>query len=426
MQAVCLEKLSKEEKSALLGELNREYDTFRSAGLKLDMSRGKPCAQQLALSNELLAGLSEADFALPGGLDARNYGMLSGIPQMKQIFSELLDTPPENILVGGNSSLNLMYDFVSRSYTHGPRAGMAPWKDAPVKWLCPSPGYDRHFAVTEHFGFSLIPVPMLDDGPDMEMVERLAAEDPSVKGIWCVPVYSNPTGTIYSERTVRRLASMPCAAEDFTIMWDNAYALHSLNGEYVRLPNIMELCAEAGYPERAVMFASTSKITFAGGGVGCMACGPQTLKAALAALSVQTIGFDKVNQLLHARFLKSRENILLHMAKHAEIIRPKFETVLSILSAELGGWGLAVWSKPLGGYFINFVGPKNTAKRIVELCAQAGVKLTPAGAAFPYGIDPDDSNIRIAPTYPSLGELETATKLLALSTKIAALERALL
>ncbi|MEA4911153.1 MAG: aminotransferase class I/II-fold pyridoxal phosphate-dependent enzyme [Oscillospiraceae bacterium] len=425
MKAVLIDKLQRTEREALLGELAAQYEQYKQAGLKLDMSRGKPCKQQLALSNGLLTALQEEDFALEGGMDARNYGLLSGTAEMKAIFSELLDVAPQSLLIGDGSSLNLMYDFISRAYTHGVRAGAAPWKDKKVKWLCPAPGYDRHFAVTEHFGFELILVPMLDDGPDMDMVERLAANDASVKGIWCVPVYSNPTGTVYSERTVRRLAGMRCAADDFTILWDNAYALHSLNGEFVNLPEIMGLCAEAGNPERAVLFASTSKITFAGGGVSCMACGPQTMQAALAALGVQTIGHNKINQLLHARFLKNKETIMRHMDKQAQIIRPKFEKVLDILAGELDGWNLAGWTKPLGGYFINFVAPKNTAKRIVELCGKAGVKLTPAGAAFPYGIDPDDSNIRIAPTYPSIDELETATRLLALSTKIAALERTL-
>ncbi len=420
----CYGDMDNIEREKLLSKLKAEYEEFASRGMKLDMSRGKPSSEQLDLSLEIFNQKFDRKlFILSNGMDARNYGVPTGIPEMKAIFAEMLEVSHENVIVGGNSSLNLEYDFISRAYTHGVFEGAKPWKDCEkVKWLCPSPGYDRHFAITELFGFELINVPMTDNGPDMQVVERLVAEDESVKGIWCVPVYSNPTGAVYSDDTIKRLASMKCKANDFTIMYDNAYCVHHLFEKENKVISILNECEKAGNPERVAIFTSTSKITFAGAGVCCVAGSEKLLAAIKKNLSIQTIGFDKTNQILHAKFLKNLDNINAHMKKQAAIIRPKFEAVMKILDEELVNCKTASYIKPEGGYFINLVTPKGTAKRIVSLCANAGVKLTPAGAMFPYGIDPDDCNIRIAPTFPDCEEITLAAKLLALSTKIAALE----
>lgn len=421
----CYGEMEKKERECLLEKLRAEYNDFASRGMKLDMSRGKPSSEQLDLSLGIFDQRFDRElFTLSNGMDARNYGVPTGIPEMKAIFADILEVSPENIIVGGNSSLNLEYDFISRAYTHGVYEGAKPWKDCEkLKWLCPSPGYDRHFAITELFGFELITVPMTENGPDMDVVENLVANDESIKGIWCVPVYSNPTGAVYSEETIKRLASMKCKANDFVIMYDNAYCVHHLYDKVNTVISILEECEKAGNPERVVMFTSTSKITFAGAGVCCVAGSKKLLSAVKKNLSIQTIGFDKTNQILHAKFLKSLDNVNAHMKKQAEIVRPKFETVMKILDEELVSVKIASYIKPEGGYFINLVTPKGTAKRIVSLCAEAGVKLTPAGAMFPYGVDPDDCNIRIAPTYPDCEEIKLAAKLLALSTKIAALEK---
>lgn len=409
----------------MYAELERQYAEFQAKNLNLDMSRGKPCPAQLDLSDALLEEAS-AGFKSESGVDARNYGELAGLPEAKELFAELLGCKAESIVVAGNSSLNQMYDVISMGMHFGMTDSEKPWSQvADRKFLCPVPGYDRHFRVTEHFGFELIPVKMRADGPDMDEVERLAAADPAVKGIWCVPVFSNPSGAVYSDETVRRLASMQCAAPDFTVMFDNAYCVHSLYEEPPVLPDLLAECEKAGHPNRAFLFASTSKITYSGAGVACVAAGKGSLNAYKKVLAVQTIGFDKVNQLLHARFLKNKAQVLEHMKKHAEILAPKFRLVDEVLTKELGGLGIAEWTKPRGGYFINFTAQPGTAKRIVALCAAANVKLTPAGAAFPYGVEPEDSQIRIAPSYPTCDELRTACELLCLCTKMAVLEQAM-
>ena len=417
--------LSAAQAKELHAGLERQYAAFQARNLNLDMSRGKPCPEQLDLSDALFDGAA-AGFKSAGGADARNYGEMSGLAEMKQIFAELLGCKADSIVVAGNSSLNQMYDVISMGMNFGMADSETPWCRVPDrKFLCPVPGYDRHFRVTEHFGFELIPVNMLDDGPDMDEVERIAAAAPSVKGIWCVPVFSNPSGAVYSAETVNRLASMRCAAPDFTVMFDNAYCVHALYEAPPVLPDLLAACENAGHPNRAFVFASTSKITFAGAGVACVASGKGNLDAYKKCVAVQTIGFDKVNQLLHARFLKDRAHVVAHMKRHAEILAPKFRLVDETLTRELAGLGIATWTKPRGGYFINFTVRPGAAKRIVALCAGANVKLTPAGAAFPYGVEPEDSQIRIAPSYPTCDELRTACELLCLCTKMAALEQSM-
>ena len=343
---------------------------------------------------------------------------------MRRIFGELLGVPTSQVVACGNSSLKLMYDFMMRAYMLGLPHAEKPWsRYDKIRFLCPAPGYDRHFAITQHLGAELITVPMTENGPDMDVVERLVRDDASIKGIWCIPVYSNPTGCVYSDDTVRRLAAMPCAAPDFTIMWDNAYCVHDLYGEPADILEIVSECEKAGHPERAFVFASTSKITFSGAGVSCVASSPEGIKWLLSGLFYETISYDKHNQLVHARFLKDPATIRRHMNNHADITRPKFQAVERILHEDLDGTGTADWLSPRGGYFINLVVMPGTARRVVQLCAEAGVKLTPAGAMFPYGEDPDDANIRLAPTFPSLAELESAASLLTLCVRLAALEK---
>ena len=414
--------LSAEQAREQLDMLIGEYNSFKEMGLKMDMSRGKPCAQQLELANDIFSTI-DGNYISAAGVDSRNYGEPTGLGEMKVIFADILGVAPENVIVGGNSSLNMMYDTISRAMTHGVARSAQPWGSyEKIKFLCPVPGYDRHFALTQHFGIEMINVPMTESGPDMDVVEQLVCDDESIKGMWCVPVYSNPGGAIYSDEVIARLAKMRCAAEDFTIMWDNAYAVHHLYGSGPVMTDILVECAKAGNAERVIMFASTSKITFSGSGVACVAGSQDTLAAYKISLFLQTIGYDKVNQLVHARFLKSSDGVAEHMAKHAAILRPKFKIVDDILSESLDGLGIASWTKPIGGYFINLITPKNTASRIVQLCAEANVVLTPAGAAFPYGNDPDNNNIRIAPTFPGEDELRNATQLLSVCVRIAALE----
>ena len=417
-------ELDAARRQKLLDNLLTEYEEFKSRGLKLDMSRGNPCKEQLDLSLDLFKQNYTSDFfKISNGMDSRNYGVPTGISEMKEIFSEILEIPTKNIIVGGNSSLNLMYDFISRAYTEGVCEGTKPWKDAgKIKWLCPSPGYDRHFAVTERFGFELVEVPMTENGPDIDLIERLVAEDEAIKGMWCVPVYSNFTGAVVSDETVRRLANMKCKASDFTIMWDNAYAVHHLYDEKNKALNLFDECEKVGCPERAVTFTSTSKVTFAGAGVSCIAASDKIISAVEKDLKIKTIGYDKINQLMHAKFLKNLDGVNEQMKKHADIIRPKFEAVERVLGEQLDGLGIASYTKPRGGYFICLVVPDGTAKKIVAMCADAGVKLTPAGAGFPYGKDSRDNSIRIAPTYPSYDEIVLAAELIALCTKIASLE----
>lgn len=419
--------LTKEELEALREELAKEYKQMQGKDLKLDMSRGKPEIRQLDISMEMMDVLSgKADLTCEDGLDCRNYGCLDGISEVKELMSEMMEVPAESIIIYGNSSLNVMYDAISRSYSHGVMGG-TPWcRLDKVKFLCIVPGYDRHFAITQHFGIENVNVPMLADGPDMDMVEELVSKDDSIKGIWCVPKYSNPTGNSYSDEVVRRFARLEPAAKDFRIYWDNAYTVHHLYDEdQDQLIEILEECKKAGNPDLVYKIASTSKISFPGSGIAALAASPNNLKDIRAQMMLQTIGHDKVNQLRHVRFFKNMDGIRAHMRKHADILRPKFESVLEILERELGGLGIASWTKPKGGYFISFDTLEGCAKRVVGKCKKAGVVLTGAGATFPGGKDPKDSNIRIAPTYPNCEDLRLATELLCLCTKLVSIDKLL-
>ncbi len=402
------------------GRLRQAYDAFAKRGLKLDMSRGKPAPNQLDLSMGLLA---MQDYKDRDGVDMRNYGALEGAAEVREFFAELLGAQPGETIVGGSSSLNLMYNMVDLGWRKG-FSGCAPWgAQDKVKFLCPSPGYDRHFRISEDFGFELITVPMTPGGPDMDAVERLA-QDEAVKGIWCIPVYSNPDGYVYSAETVRRMAEMK-AAPDFRVFWDNAYLVHHLTDEALSCPNMLEACRDAGNPQRAMMFCSTSKMTFAGAGVCAMAADAANIEAAKNYLFAMTICFDKVNQLRHVRFLR-KEGLAAHMQKHAALIAPKFDAVREAFERELAPCGdIACWTSPKGGYFISLNVLDGCAARVVQLCREAGVVLTGAGAAFPYGQDPRDRHIRIAPSYPSAGELAAAAELLCLSVRLAAVEKLL-
>ena len=411
-------------------ELNSEYAAVKSGydelcamGLSLDMARGKPGTEQLLLTSKMLDMVnSTSDLKNKDGVDCRNYGGLDGLSELKELFAEILEVPVKNVIVGGNASLNLMFDMVSQAMTHG--LGDKPWLvQGKVKFLCPVPGYDRHFGITEYFGVEMINIPMTDEGPDMDMVEELV-KDESVKGMWCVPKYSNPDGIVYSDETVRRLASMK-TAKDFRIFWDNAYGIHPVFGEPCKLLNIFDECHKAGNPDRVIMFTSTSKITFPGAGVSAIAASDNDIALIKKRMNYQTIGPDKLNHLRHARMLPDIKAVHEHMQLHANILRPKFEIVLETLEKELSASGVARWTKPQGGYFISLFTPNGTAKRIVELCKKAGLTLTGAGATYPYGVDPDDSNIRIAPSFPSVDELRAATELLGTVTKLVSLEKLL-
>lgn len=419
-------EMSKDELREQLAVLNKEYEEAKAKGLKLDMSRGKPSSAQLDVSNGLLATIgNDGHWVSESGIDCRNYGFLEGIPEARKLMGDLMDVPAENVFVCGNASLNVMYDCVSSSMLFGVM-GSTPWcKLDKVKFLCPVPGYDRHFKITESMGIEMINIPMNEDGPDMDMVEKLVSEDASVKGIWCVPKYSNPQGYVYSDETVRRFASLKPAAEDFRIYWDNAYAIHYIYDENIVIPEILTECAKAGNPDMVYEFCSTSKISYAGSGISALASSAANLEWIKKRLTVQTISYDKINQLRHVLYFKDGEGLKAQMKKHAEFLRPKFDAVLEILEKELGGTGAGTWIKPLGGYFISFDTLPGCAKNVVDKCKEAGVVLTEAGAPFPYGIDPQDSNIRIAPSYPSPDELKTAAKLFTLCVKIAATEKLL-
>ena len=412
--------MTKEELETLLSQLEADYRAFKAKELTLNMARGKPSVDQLDLSMGMMDILSsESDLTCEDGTDCRNYGVLDGLPEAKQLLGDMMEVPADNIIIYGNSSLNVMYDTVSRSMTHGV-LGSTPWcKLDKVKFLCPVPGYDRHFAITQYFGIEMITVPMTKDGPDMDMVEKLVSEDDSVKGIWCVPKYSNPQGYSYSDETVRRFAHLKPKAKDFRIYWDNAYTIHHLyDNDQDYLLEILDECRKAGNPDMVYKFASTSKISFPGSGIAAIAASHNNLDDIRRQLGIQTIGHDKVNQLRHVRFFKNIEGMNEHMRRHADILRPKFEKVLEILENELGGLGIGEWTKPKGGYFISFDSLPGCTKAIVARAKKAGVIMTGAGATYPYGIDPQDSNIRIAPSYPSISDLETATKLFALCVKI--------
>ncbi len=418
------EEMTKEELVAERAALKKEYKAYQAMDLTLDMSRGKPCTQQLDLSMGLMDVLnSESELRDEMGRDCRNYGVLDGIPEAKELLADMMEVPPTHIIIYGNSSLNVMYDQISRCYTHGVM-GNTPWcKLDKVKFLCVVPGYDRHFAITEFFGFENVPVPMLETGPDMDMIEELVANDDSIKGIWCVPKYSNPTGNSYSDETVRRFARLKPAAKDFRIFWDNAYTIHHLYDlDQDHVIEILAECKRAGNPDMVYKFASTSKISFPGSGIACLAASQNNLEDIRTQLPIQTIGHDKVNQLRHVRFFGDIHGMVEHMRKHADILRPKFEMVENILDEKLSDLQIATWTKPKGGYFISYTTMNGCAKRIVARCQRAGVVMTPAGATWPGGKDPYDNNIRIAPSFPSVSDLKLATEILAVSTKIVTID----
>ncbi|MGN0434970.1 aminotransferase [Bilifractor sp. LCP19S3_H10] len=413
-------EMSKEELASEIELLRKQYKKYQGMELNLNMARGKPCQEQLDLSMGLMDALtSDADLTCEDGTDCRNYGVLTGIHEAKVLIGDMMENNPDDIIIYGNSSLNVMYDTISRAYSHG-IMGNTPWcKLDKVKWLCPVPGYDRHFGITEYFGFEMIPVPMSPTGPDMDMIENLVANDDSIKGIWCVPKYSNPQGYSYSDDTVRRFARLKPAAKDFRIFWDNAYGIHHLyDDKQDYLIEILAECKRAGNPDLVYKFASTSKITFPGSGIAAMATSPNNMKDILETMKHQTIGHDKVNQLRHVRFFKDIHGMVEHMRKQADIIRPKFEAVEQILDEELSGLEIGTWTMPRGGYFISFDALDGCAKEIVGKCKKAGVQMTGAGATWPYGKDPHDSNIRIAPTYPPIDDLKTAAKLFTLCVKL--------
>lgn len=414
------ESMSKAELENKYNELLASYKDFQAKGLKLDMSRGKPCTQQLELSMDML---DIKDVKSESGLELRNYGVLDGIPECKRLFAQMLDVEDKNIIVLGNSSLNIMYDYIAQCMLFG--AGDTPWvKQDKIKFACPAPGYDRHFGILEAFGIEMITVPMTAQGPDMDIVEKLV-EDESVKGMFCVPKYSNPDGITYSDETVRRIAALKPAAKDFRIIWDNAYIVHDLRDTHDELLNIFPECEKMGSEDMIIEVASTSKVTFAGSGIAVLAASDNNIKMIKKRMGTQTIGYDKLNQLRHVKYLKDLDGIKAHMKKQAAIIAPKFDIVLNALDKELSGKGVATWSNPNGGYFISLNVMEGCAKRTVELCKQAGVVLTSAGATFPYGNDPKDSNIRIAPTLPTPEELETAVSLLVICVQLSAAEKLL-
>ncbi|EDR98277.1 hypothetical protein ANACAC_01902 [Anaerostipes caccae L1-92] len=413
-------EMSKEELEQAKEAADRDYEELKARNLSLDMSRGKPAPSQIDHANGMLKEMT--DYHTKAGMDVRNYGVLDGIPEMKELFSELLDIPAGQLIVGGNASLNLMFDAVMRLFVFG-TMGEKPWgRLDKVKFLCPSPGYDRHFTICETLGIEMIPVPMTKEGPDMDMVEELVGSDTSIKGIWCVPKYSNPQGICYSDETVDRLASMKTAAKDFKIFWDNAYGVHPVF-EDVKVKNIIDACEEAGTKNRPYYFFSTSKITFPGAGVSLIASSEENINEIKKIMGVQTIGYDKVNQLRHVQFFQNAEGLRAHMQVLAECMRPKFETVLKYLNKELAGTGLAVWEEPKGGYFVSVDVYPGCAKEVVRLAKEAGVVLTGAGATYPYKKDPKDSNLRIAPTYPTVEELEQAMELFCVCVKKAALHK---
>ena len=421
------QNLSKEQLLALKSELEASYEEKKALNLQLEMSRGKPSPSQLDVSLGLMDALnSNSVLKSEDGTDCRNYGVLDGIPEAKKLMADMMGTTADHIIIFGNASLTIMYDSISRSYTHGV-LGSTPWcKLDKVKFLCPVPGYDRHFAITERFGIEMINVPMTQDGPDMDMVEELVANDDSIKGIWCVPKYSNPQGYCYSDETVRRFANLKPAAKDFRIYWDNAYVIHHLyEDNQVEIPDIISECEKAGNPNLVYEFASTSKVSFPGSGIAAMAASAENLADVKKQMTIQTIGYDKLNQLRHVAYFKNIDGLKAHMKKHADAMRPKFEAVLKVLDEELTGAEIGSWVKPLGGYFISFDAMEGCAKKIVAKCKEAGVTLTNAGATFPYGKDPKDSNIRIAPSFPTPEEMAVATDLFVLCVKLVSVEKLL-
>lgn len=417
-----LKTLDQGDLNKVYDELKKAYNAAKAQNLKLDMSRGKPCSEQLDLS----IGMLECNEYKMDSIDGRNYGNVDGLPSAKALFADYLEVAPDEVIIGGNSSLAMMYDTIARAWMFGVVDSDQPWGKLPkVKFLAPSPGYDRHFAICELMGIEMIPIEMNNDGPDMDTVEKLVAEDESIKGIWCVPKYSNPGGVVYSDEVVNRLAGMKTKAPDFRIFWDNAYTVHHLTDHPTHLKNILEACKAVGHPDRVFIYGSTSKVTFAGAGLAVMAASTRNIDAIRKQLSIQTIGPDKLNQVRHVWFFKNMDGIREHMKKHAAIIGPKFKKVLEILEQELGSLKIAEWSKPTGGYFISLNTMDGCAKRVVQLAAEAGVVLTKAGATYPYGKDPHDRNIRLAPTFPPMEELEKAMHLVTLCVKLATTEKLL-
>jgi DNA-binding transcriptional MocR family regulator len=405
-------------------ELLERYREFQRRKINLDMTRGKPCPEQLDLSIGLLDCLDRRDFKARDGLDCRNYGGLDGLPEAKALFADYMGTGPDELIIGGNSSLSLMHDAMAWAWVFGVGPGSPPWsRQVPAKFLCPSPGYDRHFSICEHLGIQMLPVELRGDGPDMDTVEKLVASDAAIKGMWCVPKYSNPTGEVYADAVVERLARMPTKAADFRIFWDNAYAVHHLGAGPAHLANILQACRKAGNPDRVLLFGSTSKITFAGSGLAFMAGSTANMGWARNHLGFQTIGPDKLNQLRHVSFFKNVAGIESHMQKHAAILKPKFEAVQEVLERELSGNEIAEWTRPAGGYFISLDVGEGCARRIVQMAADAGVKLTPAGSTYPYQKDPRDRNIRIAPSFPPIADIRSAMEVLAVCVELAALEK---
>ncbi len=420
-------EMSREELVSLKEELDGKFEEAKSKGLKLDMSRGKQSTAQLDMTMSIMNVFdSDSILKTEDGIDCRNYGLMDGIPEVKKLLGDMMGVPAENVLVYGNSSLSVMYDAISHSVTHGVM-GSTPWcKLDKVKFLCPVPGYDRHFKITEYFGIEMICIPMTADGPDMDLVEKYVNGDEAVKGIWCVPKYSNPQGISYSDETVRRFANLKPAAKDFRIYWDNAYAVHHLyDDKQDEILEILSECEKAGNPDIVFEFCSTSKVSFAGGGIAGMAASSANLDYIREGMTVRTIGYDKVNQLRHVKYFKNIDGIREHMKKHADIIRPKFEAVLQVLDREIGGLGIGEWNKPVGGYFISFEAMEGCAKAIVAKCKEAGVVMTGAGATYPYGKDPKDSNIRIAPTFPTPEEMAEATDLFVLCVKLVSVNKLL-
>ncbi len=420
-----LTEMNSQQLDAFFHETLAAYNVLKGQNLKLNMARGKPGRTQLDLSNELLNMYIDPEDTVDEGVEARNYGELMGLPSCRKLFAELLGVRYEQVFMGGNSSLTLMYDTIAKAYTHGLLHSDKPWsKLEKVKFLCPAPGYDRHFTISESFGMELICVPMLDDGPDMDVVEDLI-RDEAVKGIWCVPKYSNPGGIVYSEAVVNRLAAMKPAAKDFILMWDNAYCVHEFEGEFLPFVDILSACEKAGNPDMPFEFASTSKITFPGAGVACFACSEANMNYMKKLIGAQAISCDKINHLRHALFFKDAAGVISHMRKHAAILKPKFDVVESMLESEVAPLGIASWSHPKGGYFVSLFVMEGCAKRVHQLCKEAGVVMTDAGATYPYKYDPIDSNLRIAPSFPPVDELNKAMQVLCACIKLAAAEKLL-
>lgn len=416
-------EMTVQQRKAEYAAVLAEYEKQKALGLKLNMARGKPGREQLDMVTDLCNILVKPEDFISDGIDSRNYGNVDGLPAAKALFADILGCKPEQCFVGGNASLQLMYDTVAKAYSNGLLHSEKPWsKLEKVKWLCPAPGYDRHFKVTQSFGAELITVPMTENGPDMDVVEELI-KDPAVKGMCNVPKYSNPDGIIYSDETIRRIAAMKPAAPDFMLMWDNAYCIHEFDGEFVPFADILSLCAENGNADMVYEFASTSKVTFPGAGVAVMATSEANLAYLTPLINIQTIGFDKINQLRHVKYLQDKEHTLALMQRHAAILRPKFRAVLDALDREIAPLGIGEWKRPKGGYFVSYNAMPGTAKRALALCKEAGVTMTGAGATFPYGVDPQDSNIRIAPSLPPVEELQQAIAVFCVCVKLAALEK---